>query len=352
MDNRRNLLVTLADKNYVHQAKQLFSSVYWNAGWQGDYMLLSHEITEEDLEWFRNKGILIMKCTPLCYNITGEFDYPPVIFDKLYLFNPEFKNWKNIVFLDSDIIVKASLERLTKIKQFGAVQDNYFKKLFSQLYDPLKSQFNNVTYDLNVPAFNSGVMAFNTDIITNSTFNELYIFINNHLNDFKYPEQAVFNLYFYKRWKPLPLIFNTFIAYHHLKLPGNLKCIVLHFVRCPDYPSLWNPQNPFYHEWETNLEKAEFIDLNKIQKVKKWNILKTKYYDLLFKMNLYTGVAHYRIKKFFFVDKLKSFFVYRLKYLLLNIINMPGRFLGKIGIFIKKRNPDLYNKLRKTKGGK
>jgi hypothetical protein len=28
---KRNLLVTLADKNFVDQTKQLFSSVYWNA---------------------------------------------------------------------------------------------------------------------------------------------------------------------------------------------------------------------------------------------------------------------------------------------------------------------------------
>ena len=46
---KQNLLVTLADKNYIQQAKQLFSSVYWNAGWKGDYMLWAHEIPEEEL---------------------------------------------------------------------------------------------------------------------------------------------------------------------------------------------------------------------------------------------------------------------------------------------------------------
>lgn len=352
MDNRKNLLVTLADKNYVQQAKQLFSSVYWNAGWEGDYMLFSHEIPEQELKWFRDKGILIKKCVPLYHNITGEYNYPPVIFDKLYLFTPELKNWKNIVFLDADIIVKASLERLTKIKQLGAVQDFYFKKLFSQLYDPLKNQFNNVTYDLNVPAFNSGVIAFNTDMIANSTFGELNLFIKNYPSDFKYPEQAVLNLYFYKKWKKLPLLYNTFIAYHHLKLPDWLKCIVIHFIRCPDYPSLWDIKNPFYQEWKTNLEKAEFIDLNKIQKVKKWSILKTKYYSLLFKMNLFVELAPHKLKKFFFIYRIKGFFVYKLKYFFLYLINTPGRIMGQIGNFIKKNNPDLYHKLRKIKGGK
>ena len=39
-------MVTLADENYIDQAKQLFSSVYWNSGWKGDYMLLAHNIPE------------------------------------------------------------------------------------------------------------------------------------------------------------------------------------------------------------------------------------------------------------------------------------------------------------------
>ena len=46
---KKNLLVTLADENYIDRAKQLFSSVYFNAGWKGDYMLLAHEIPEEKL---------------------------------------------------------------------------------------------------------------------------------------------------------------------------------------------------------------------------------------------------------------------------------------------------------------
>ena len=59
---KKDLLVTLADSNYVDQAKQLFSSVYWNAGWRGDYMLLAYNIAERDLKWFRDKGILVKEC--------------------------------------------------------------------------------------------------------------------------------------------------------------------------------------------------------------------------------------------------------------------------------------------------
>ena len=89
---KKNLLVTLADENYLERAKQLFSSVYWNAGWKGDYMLLAHEVPEEKLKWFRDKGILVKKCKAI-YNkeIVG---WPTMVLSKFYLFTPYFKRWK------------------------------------------------------------------------------------------------------------------------------------------------------------------------------------------------------------------------------------------------------------------
>jgi len=51
----KNLLVTLATKDYVFLAKQLFSSAYFNAEWKGNYMLLAYRIPERNLKWFRKK---------------------------------------------------------------------------------------------------------------------------------------------------------------------------------------------------------------------------------------------------------------------------------------------------------
>jgi len=47
---KKHLLVTLANENYINQAKQLFSSAYFNGGWDGDYLLLAHEIPENKLK--------------------------------------------------------------------------------------------------------------------------------------------------------------------------------------------------------------------------------------------------------------------------------------------------------------
>ena len=91
---KENLLVTLADKNFIAPAKQLFSSVYFNAGWIGDYMLLAHEISEKELIWFREKGVIIKKCRSLIKkDIEG---YHAAVFSKFYLFTAEFKKWEQL----------------------------------------------------------------------------------------------------------------------------------------------------------------------------------------------------------------------------------------------------------------
>jgi len=38
-----------------------------------------------------------------------------------FLFTPEFKKWKNILYLETDIIVRAGLDALTNIRGFAAV---------------------------------------------------------------------------------------------------------------------------------------------------------------------------------------------------------------------------------------
>ncbi|HOY31110.1 MAG TPA: glycosyltransferase [Bacteroidales bacterium] len=346
MKSKRDLLVTLADRNYIQQSKQLFSSVYWNAGWTGDYMLLSHEIPEEDLKWFRDKGILVKECKPLD-NKSITYVYPPVVLDKFYLFTEEFKAWETIVFLDSDIIVKAPIDGLTKIKSLGAAQDLYFNKLHTQLYNPGKNCFNNKVYDLNIPAYNTGVFAFNTRIIKPETFDELDHFFKDNVAEFKYLDQATLNLVFYKQWEKLPKIYNIFYVYPHFWLPRILKYPIIHFVKCPEHPLLWDIKNPFYAEWKKNLERAELMNLGEIQKVKKWGACKINLFSFLFTVHLHIYLAPYRLKHIFFIYDIQSFFKFRIQYFFAEAIKTPNRLIGKLGARIQKYSPNLYKKLRK-----
>ena len=200
-----SVLVTLADKNYVKQAKQLFSSVYWNAGWSGDYLLLSHEIPEKELLWFRKKGIIVFKCKPL-WKEKYYGGMSSAVLDKFYLFTPYFKKWKHIIFLDADIIVKASLQDLTKKTGMNAV---YNTPLKTKVLGNTKLDSPELRgYDMNSSGFNCGVLAIDTDIITSGTFKDLRNMIKKYSRVAYWGEELLINLYFYKKCSRLPRQYN------------------------------------------------------------------------------------------------------------------------------------------------
>jgi len=152
--------------------------------------------------------------------------------------------------------------------------------------------------------------------------------LHENLSSFIFGEQTALNLFFYKKWKELPWIYNVYINFLKYKLPEKNKSIILHFAKHKDYPQLWEPENVFYEEWKKNLERAEFIDLHKVQKVKNFGKFKIIYHSFI----LHAYVMRDRI---YFSCK-----------------NLPDRLIGKLGESIKKINPVLYDKLRKLKGEK
>jgi lipopolysaccharide biosynthesis glycosyltransferase len=327
----KNLVATLADENFVEQTKQLFSSVYHNAGWKGDYLLLSAGIPEDKLKWFRNKGILIYKCIPLSNDTIGLSKRSPITLCKFYLFKPEFKKWENIIFLDADIIVKAPIDNLAKVKGFAAAYNAYNKELRlrdeflgeqdittkeqSILYQKLIENFN-----LRGKTFNAGVMAFNTQIIEKNTFSKLnslfMLYKPVHVNG----DQPTFNLFFYKNWQHLPRVYNASASVF------KLKCIILHAM---GKSKLWFPESYYYNEWKNNLQMAKNIDISKtVQNIKPWPELKIWIYNFLF----YLFFLIYPIIKIF--DR--------------SYCEIDRR-VGLIGKFIKKNCPRLYDNLNTIK---
>ena len=304
----KNLLVTLADENYIDQAKQLFSSAYWNGRWEGDCMLLAHEIPEEKLKWFRNKGILIKKCTPLYDKNVGTF--PPVTLDKFYLFTPEFKRWDTVIFLDADIIVRFPLVNLTGINGFAAVKDfpNKLKYQFvtdKKYKNAIKLKQN---YNLDNYSFNTGVFTFSTNIIKKDTFDKLRELFEVYKNLVMWGEQGFINLLFYKRWVQLPQLYNINIyqatgcyLFNKKKIRG-----VLHFIGAK---KPWNLKNPFNREWRYNLKRAELIDLKKRISAKEvWD-----------------------------KEKIKTYSKYiRIKQIVYSPIRIVDKLVGQVGILLKK----------------
>lgn len=271
---KKNILVTLADSNYIEQAKQLFSSVYWNSGWKGDYMLLSHGIPEEKLSWFEDKGIIVYRCKPLLSG-TGTFGlkhHTATVFSKAYLFTEHFKQWKKVIYLDADIIVRASLDGLLSVKGFSApssspnlLTDEFHKGDQGRLRD-LKA-----FCPLDGPAFNTGMFAFDTKIITEGTFRSLNDLVERFWPASSFGEEGIFNLLWYKHWTKIPLVYNVYpepVCGHFELSPNWLHAIALHFVTSK---KPWDEASPYNSEWKDNLAKAEKIDLDaRKEAVKIW----------------------------------------------------------------------------------
>jgi len=329
----KSLLVTLADKNFVNPAKQLFSSAYFNAGWKGDYMLISVGIPDKELEWFRKKGILVKKCNLLQKNKIGVSKRNPVVLSKFYLFTPEFKKWDNVIFLDSDIIIKASLNNLANVQGFYAAKDVDNHPLSDQFCNKDRlSEENKLlslelkrNYNLNRPSFNSGVIAFNTKIIQEDSFNRLIALFNKYGKIHNYGDQPTFNLFFYNKWKILPVVYNMYagvieLSYGRMQA-SKLKGIIFHIFG-EEKP--WDVGGSFYNEWKSSLKKAELIDLSKSQKGKpKWSFIKINFYSnyFLLRKNLFR--------------------------ILLSLYHKINYFLGIIGRKIKKFSPSLFFSLKK-----
>ena len=190
------VLVTLADENYVEQAKQLFSSVYWNSGWKGDYLLLSCDIPERELGWFRDRGIIVKKCDPIVGEVNWINRFPRSVLAKFYLFTPEFRKWDRVIFLDGDIIVRSSLDKLLNLDGFWG-GDNTTIPLNKEfkLYTPKRLLKD---YNLNSIGFCSGVMSFTTNIIKDDDFDKLVRLTDDYGEYCVWGEQGILNLFFYR----------------------------------------------------------------------------------------------------------------------------------------------------------
>lgn len=268
---KKSVLVALADKHYLNQAKQLFSTVYWNSGWSGDYLLLAYETPESDLRWFLEKGIKVKHCSapPDCgSDKTGD----KITACKIHLFSEYLKQWDRVVYLDVDIVTRGSLHGLLDVQGFSAcyslgqtLKDNLIE--ITQIPKDISDELN-AKYNLNKKAFNSGVMAFPTSIIHKNMVEDLFATFKRYV---KYGlfggDQLPLNIHFYDLWSQLPQAYNQITpldnyAYDKDRLQG----LVIHCVSFGNGP--WDEQSLLFEEWQSNINKANLIDLSNIPNIK------------------------------------------------------------------------------------
>lgn len=263
---KKSILVALANQRFLNQARQLFSTAYWNSGWPGDYLLLAYDTPESELGWFLEKGIKIKHCSPPDCGSDKIGD--KITACKIYLFSEYFKQWDQVIYLDVDIVTRGAIQGLTDVDGFGAcyslgqtLQDNLvdMADIPGDIADELGARF-----DLGRKAFNSGVMAFPTSIIHKDMVDDLFETFRKYV---KYGlfggDQLPFNLYFYDLWSQLPQAYNQITPLNDDTYDSNkLQGLVIHCVSFGNGP--WDEQSLFFEEWQANFNKADRIDLGNI----------------------------------------------------------------------------------------
>ncbi len=293
---KKPLFVTLADKSYLEYAKQVFAGAYFNAGWQGDYMLLAYDCTKKDKEWFKKKGILVKQFKPLFSKPVAMT--PLSYLTRLYLFTPEFKKWSHIIYVDADIIIRASLDKLLEIKGFASVDDILHGKLKSELIGQKEARYNRGIskklyiqlkrslvrkYNLEKNKFCAGFFAFNTNVIKANSFKDIVKIIKKFHWISTNADQFALNIYFDEKRESLPPVYDVYLlnGWNQWNLsPDKIDGIILHFLG-PDKP--WDSKNEFYNEWRNNYLKADRIDLTKISEGKQWSKSKVQSFSYFLK---------------------------------------------------------------------
>ncbi|MDD5050881.1 MAG: glycosyltransferase [Candidatus Pacebacteria bacterium] len=267
-----SVLATLADEKYLDHAKQLFSSAFRKGNWRGDFALIAYNIAHEKLSWFRDKGIYIIHCAQFENPRAGHYA-DSIYLAKWKMFEPEFRDWKNVAYLDADIIVRGSIAQLATAKGFFALPDMSGADVYYQFLKPtsIQEHWSSVQHeeylklialpiDLRTRSFNAGVLVFSTESVPKDASESLHKLIEEYRNVNRFGDQSIMNIYFHGKWSPLPQTFNFFYpaAVSQQIPPPMVNVAVVHFGGFAVKP--WNPVSLFHGEWKENLEAAESTD--------------------------------------------------------------------------------------------
>ncbi|MDD5193684.1 MAG: glycosyltransferase, partial [Candidatus Nanoarchaeia archaeon] len=229
----------------------------------------------------------------------------------------------------SDMIVKASIRKLKEIADISCCMDcsPYLKRQFIDEEflndkDQKKSfQMLKQEYSLKEIPFNSGLIAFDTKIIKNNSLEEIMKLYHSYKEIIKYPEQAILNLYFYKKWTSLPLAYNT---YSVISLDKKIDVVIIHSA---GDRKAWSKLSEFKKEWKKNLEKFEITDFP--NPIDNYRTIPEKDIKKISK----------EIEKRIFIESAKMRKKPTLGYRI-------DREVGLIGKFMQKKTPSIYRFLK------
>lgn len=241
MEHKKDTCITLlADKNYLHFFPKIYEQLREVGKFDGDINLITNKKKLKikpknfiNVNIFEFEQIKFSKnCIRELNNIpNGRNKDKPYQWNKFYLFDAIFKNWKFNLYIDINMTINKEINDFFDLKPINKLYAPY--DAYPDLDWTLESQFTKnknkleslkKRFDLETRKyFQTGILYYDTNLITNEMFNNLIDLVE------KYPlsknnEQGIFNLYFlyeYPRFEALPESCNNNLLYTYWKNQKN-----------------------------------------------------------------------------------------------------------------------------------
>lgn len=241
MDNCSDLSICfVANFKYLYKNfPRIYQQLRTNGKYQGEILIITSLICPTFLikNIIKDKKITVFRYKKLKFNVKTEkilknlnsnpnrHNTKRFQWQKLYLFNKKIKRWKYVFYLDINMHIHHDINDILAIRPQGKLfaradgYPDYKWKLSSQfdqtnkLYESLKNNF-----DLEINNyFQTGVLYFDTELISENTFGEIISILD------EFPisvtnEQGILNLYFIflrNKYKQLVEEVNGKISYYY-----------------------------------------------------------------------------------------------------------------------------------------
>ena len=226
----RNAVILIANLIYIKYAKYLINNIKdKNKDNDFDIVVITND---EDFIQVQNQ----LKNYPVI--IRSVDNENNIFYLKYHIFDEYFKQWENILYLDCDTIILGDINNLfnltnTTHQMFANFEPweiiRYFDSYCPQTEDNFKDYESLLKEkSINSKGFNTGILLYNSSIISKETTHEIYKYhekyqkINKHTGNGT--DQPIINLVFQEKCKEIP---NNYFAYWEAY---NQNSLILHFT--------------------------------------------------------------------------------------------------------------------------
>jgi len=232
----------VADFKYLYKNfSRIYNQLRTNGNYQDEIVIITNFFSPTFLikDIRKKNGVVVLRFKKIKYDKKTEKSLKNLSvnqnrhinknfqWNKLHIFTKKIKKWKYVLYLDINLSIHHDINPILNIRPINKIfarADGFpeYKWKLSSQFDQSKKDYKKLSenFDLDrTDYFQTGLMYFDTAIVTSSTFKEIISLVK------KYPisttnEQGILNLYFlfiYKKYKELDSYIEGKLSYFYWK---------------------------------------------------------------------------------------------------------------------------------------